>query len=143
MRSMTTTFRSIHSESTASGRVTRRASSDPACIFPHFAIHHRNRSEEAPSEGKAADECGTNSRVGLDRRQLRPGVPVVESRALRPSGCWYEEHLIRFRMRVRSHDSAVPTDDGEPRLGPALRELDLGELRVHLDPGWLDGFDLP
>src|SRR5208282_3702287 len=41
----------ILSKSTTSGRVTRRASSDPACLLSHCASHHRNRSEKAPSEG--------------------------------------------------------------------------------------------
>ena len=41
----------IRSKSTASGRVTRRASSDPACILPHFVSHPPDRSEKAPSEG--------------------------------------------------------------------------------------------
>src|SRR5262245_39469302 len=40
-------------------------------------------------------------------------------------------------------DSPVPPDDREPRLRPALRERDFGELRVHLDLAWPDGFDLP
>src|SRR5271165_4270257 len=41
----------IRSKSTASGRVTRGASSDPACILPHFVSHPPDRSEKAPSEG--------------------------------------------------------------------------------------------
>ena len=31
--------------------MTRRASSDPACILPHFVSHPPDRSEKAPSEG--------------------------------------------------------------------------------------------
>jgi hypothetical protein len=41
----------VRSKSTASGRVTRRASSDPACILPHSVSHPWDRSEKAPSAG--------------------------------------------------------------------------------------------
>ena len=44
---------SLRPKSTASGRATRRASSDPACILPQFASHLRNRSGRA-----RARECG-------------------------------------------------------------------------------------
>src|SRR5262245_384545 len=43
----------------------------------------------------------------------------------------------------QSQDSLLPPDDGEPRLRSALGELDLGELRVHLDLDRRDRFDLP
>src|SRR5262245_22016890 len=44
---------------------------------------------------------------------------------------------------VRTNDSRFPPDDGEPCLGPAFRKAHAGEFRVYLDPGWVDGFNLP
>ena len=42
-----------------------------------------------------------------------------------------------------SSDSPLPPDDHEPHLRPTLRKRGLGELRVDLAPGRLDGLDLP
>src|SRR5215510_1098527 len=47
------------------------------------------------------------------------------------------------RARTPLHCSPYPPDDCKPDFWPTLRELDVGELRAHLEPGCLNGFDLP
>src|SRR6516165_2271579 len=69
------------------------------------------------------------------------GEPTITA-----SSCSVVQPAWRKLTRPVSRRSALGSrapDDGEPRLRPALRELDLGELRIDLEPGRLDGLDLP
>src|SRR5262245_58462397 len=107
-----------------------------------------------------APKAGNAIRRGVGRRPPGyppPGLqrPVTESHPSR-SVCFHEIDSATGQTGQprgcgatgsaaarRAPDSPVPPDDREPRLRPALRELDLGELRAHLDLAWPDGFDLP
>src|SRR5262249_23248687 len=101
----------------------------------------------SPARTEASAEAGGSeppARFG----QGDPGGPGgVDGTARRPSGPGGPRRPKRNRTLFGdsrgSSRTPVPPHDREVRLRPALGELGLGELRVHLDLARLDGFDLP